>query len=70
MTIINQRPSDRGAWQGTFYDLLDTSIRYTVIKSSMNSAPTEWMAVAYGPYQNITSAELGQSLIAYCQANQ
>ena len=70
MTIINQRPSDREAWQGTFYDLLDNSIRYTVIKSSINSAPTEWMAVAYEPYQNITSTELGQSLIAYCQANQ
>lgn len=64
MIITNQNHTDR-----TFYDLLDNGTQYTVIKSSINSAPTEWMAVVYGPYQDITSTELGQSLIAYCQAN-
>jgi hypothetical protein len=65
MTIINKNHTDR-----TFYDVTDeNSIQYTVIKSSINGAATEWMAVKYGPYENITSTELGQSLIAYCQAN-
>jgi hypothetical protein len=64
MTIISKNHTDR-----TFYDLTDNSIQYTVIKSIINQATTEWMAVKYGPYENITSTELGQSLIAYCQAN-
>ena len=65
MTIINKNHTER-----TFYDVTDeNSIQYTVIKSSINGAATEWMTVKYGPYQNITDTELGQSLIAYCQAN-
>jgi hypothetical protein len=64
MTIINQNHTER-----TFYDVVDNSTQYTVIKSSINEAAVEWTAVKYGPYENITSTELGQSLIAYCQAN-
>jgi hypothetical protein len=64
MTIISKNHTDR-----TFYDVTDNSTQYTVIKSSINEAAVEWMAVKYAPYENITSTELGQSLIAYCQAN-
>ena len=64
MTIISKNHTDR-----TFYDVTDNSIEYTVIKSSINEAAVEWMAVKYGPYLNITDTELGQSLITYCQAN-
>ncbi len=64
MTITNKTHTDR-----TFYDILDDSMEYTVIKSSINEAAVEWMAVKYSPYENITSTELGQSLIAYCQEN-
>ena len=65
MTIINKNHTER-----TFYDVTDeNSIQYTGIKSSINQAAAEWMAVKYGPYENITNTELGQSLIAYCQAN-
>jgi hypothetical protein len=63
MIITNKTHTDR-----TFYDLLDNSTQYTVIKSSINEAAVEWMAVKR-PYENITSTELGQSLIAYCQEN-
>ena len=64
MTIAKKTHADR-----TFYDiLLDDSMQYTVIKSSINGAAVEWMAVKR-PYENITSTELGQSLIAYCQEN-
>jgi hypothetical protein len=64
MTIINKNHTDR-----TFYDVTDNSTQYTVIKSSINEAAVEWTAVKYAPYENITSTELGQSLIAYCQEN-
>jgi|APGre2960657373_1045057.scaffolds.fasta_scaffold129988_2 hypothetical protein len=64
MIITNRINTDR-----TFYDLTDSDKQYTVVKTSINQGAIQWMAIVYSPYQDITSTELGQSLIAYCQAN-
>ena len=69
MTITKKSHVDR-----TFYYLENNDSLYTVVKSSINEEAVEWIAIAnfispQMPYETITTTELGQSLISYCQEN-
>lgn len=65
MTIISTATVDK-----RFYTVSDNALEYSVIKQIANSGTPSWYAVSLAePVQDITNTELGQSLIAYCQAN-
>jgi len=66
MTITSTSTVDR-----KFYTVSDNSLDYSVIRQTANLGTPTWYAVSLAePVQDITNTELGQSLIAYCQANQ
>lgn len=55
-----------------FYTVEHSSVNYTVIKQiAVNSDTPEWYVfiLSGAPIENMATTELGQSLIAYCQAN-
>jgi hypothetical protein len=55
-----------------FYTVNHNSVDYTVIRqSAVNSDTPEWYVFILSgiPIENMANTELGQSLIAYCQAN-
>jgi hypothetical protein len=55
-----------------FYTVNHNSVDYTVIKqTAINSDTAEWYVFILSgrPIENMANTELGQSVIAYCQAN-
>ena len=55
-----------------FYTVEHSSVNYTVIRqTAVNSDTPEWYVfiLSGAPIENMATTELGQSLIAYCQAN-
>lgn len=65
MTIISTTTVDK-----RFYTVSDNALEYSVIKQIVESGAPSWYAVTLGgTIEDITNTALGQSLIAYCQAN-
>jgi hypothetical protein len=65
MTIVSKIAVDK-----QFYTVSDNALEYSVIKQIVESGAPSWYAVTLsGTIEDITNTELGQSLIAYCQAN-